>query len=184
MFFFDESIDKKIDFETIEYAYLCIVSDDLDAAQKIFLKIDSPRANWGKKLVDIIKGYVEIFPTYFEIRNFLEIDLDFLIKNKKIDYVEQILGSLDYLVEINQETYKYVGRVMYENRLYNSSIKYLEKSKKILYSDPELHFLLAKYYMNFRMYSEALFYINECIRILPEYYPARLLRQEINKFID
>ena len=128
MFFFSENQGNDIKPHSIEGAYYAILQNDLHLAQARFESLDSPRARWGKCLIDILLGYVENYPTYFEIRNFLEIDLDFLIKNEKIDYIEMILGSLDLLININQETYKYVARVMFENHLYNVAQKYLEKS--------------------------------------------------------
>ena len=70
-----------------------------------------------------------------------------MLKNEKISYVELLLGSVDILADINQETYKYVARTMFENRLYKSAREYLEKSKDLFYGDPELHFLFAKYYI-------------------------------------
>ena len=33
--------------------------------------------------------------------------------------------------------------------------------------------------MNFGNYKDAEFHIDECIKILPDYYPAKLLKQEI-----
>ena len=96
---------------------LAILNNDLDTALQIFKKIDSPRALWGIALVNIINGYVEKYPTYFEIRNFYEIDLDFLLKNEKIEYIESILGALETLSSINQEIYKYTARVMLVNNL-------------------------------------------------------------------
>ena len=106
MFFF--SVDNELKFKprSVEYAYLSILNNDLDTAQLIFESLDSPRARWGMALVDILNGYIEKYPSYFEIRNFLEIDLDFLIKNEKIDYTEQFLGAIDILIGINQEPYK------------------------------------------------------------------------------
>ena len=183
MFFFLQNFDKKFKPRSVEHAYLCILNDDLKTAQAIFESLDSPRALWGKTLSDILLGSLERFPTYFEIRNFLEIDLDFLLKNEKLDYVEMVLGSLELLSDINQEIYKFGARVMYENRLYKAAREYMEKSKKILYKDPELHFMFARFYLNFREYEEANFYINECIRILPDYFPAKNLKKEIEKFI-
>ena len=122
-----------------------------------------------------------IYPTYFEIRNFLEIDLDFLLKNNKIDYVEQCLGALDILSSINQETYKFAARVMLENRLYSAALKYMEKSKQLYYNDPELHFMFARYYMDNLKYDEAYTYINECLKLLPTYYPARMMKEKIEE---
>ncbi len=184
MFFFSKNNEAR-NFKTrsVEHAYLAILDEDLLSAQAIFETIDSPRARWGRALVDILTGYVEIYPTYFEIRNFLEIDLDFLIKNQKINYVELVLGALELLVGINQETYKYVARVMFENRLYKACREYLEKSKNIFYNDPELHFLYAKYYIKTREYEQADFYLDECLNILPDYYPAKILQKEISRYL-
>lgn len=166
---------------SLEHAYLAILNDDLNSAKQIFQQIDAPRAKWGSILVSIFEGYLEIYPTYFQIRNFLEIDLDFLLKNEKINYIEQLLGALDIFADINQEVYKFTARVMYENKFYSSALKYMEKSKKIHYKDPELHFMLARYYLKVHDINEAYFYIQECIKLLPDYYPAILLKEKIEE---
>ena len=183
MFFFTENDEINFSPNSLEHAYFAILENDLISAQKVFRNLDSPRAKWGKVLTDILTGYIKTYPTYFEISNFLEIDLDFLIKNKKIDYVELVLGSLEVLHTINQETYKYVARVMMENRLYKAAREYLEKSKNAFYNDPELHFLFAKYYIIEREYEKADFYLDECLTILPDYYPAKRLQKELSKYL-
>ena len=84
----------------------------------IFSKLDSPRSHWGDALVSILSdGWMTKRPTYFQIRNFMEIDTDFLLKNQKIDYVEQLLGALEIFSKINSQTYKFAARVMLENNL-------------------------------------------------------------------
>ncbi len=183
-FFNDDCSELKITPNSIEHAYLAILDDDLNTAEKIFSGIDSPRAIWGKRLVNILNGYLQDFPTFFEIRNFLEIDLDFLLKNQKIGYVEQFLGSLEYLATINMETYKFVGRVMYENKLKSAALKYFEQAKEIYYNDPELHFLLSKYFLDINNFENAMFYINECLKLLPDYYPALLQKEKIEQMIN
>lgn len=182
-FFFKNNADLAIEPGSIEHAYLSILNDDLVTAKKIFKTNDSTRARWGLALIDILNGYLENYPTYFEIRNFLEIDLDFLLKNEKIDYVEHILGALEILADINQEAYKFAARVMFENKIYKSSKEYLDKSKFIFYNDPELHFMYAKYYMKFREYEKADFHAEECLKILPDYYPAKLFVKEISRYL-
>jgi len=184
MFFFNKNYDD-VNFKprSLEHAYAAILNNDLQTAQAVFESIDSPRARWGKSFVDILIGYIEKYPTYFEIRNFLEIDLDFLLKNEKIDYVEQLLGSLDLLISINQESYKYIARVMFENRLYKVAGEYLEKSKNVFYNDPELHFLYAKYYLKMREYEAADYHLDECLNILPDYFPALSLQKEISRYL-
>lgn len=181
-FFFDVDYSGLvITPNSINHAYLAILNDDLDAAQTVFSRIDSPRGKWGLSLVSILKGYMTIFPTYFGIRNFLEIDLDFLLKNEKIGYVELCLGALEVLASVNQETYKFAARVMLKNKLNTSALKYMERSKQIYYNDPELHFMYAKYYFDVNNFKDSYFYLNECLKLLPSYYPAILLKQRIEE---
>lgn len=180
MFFFsDDNSEVTFSPGSLEHAYLAILDNNLISAKEIFCSLNSPRARWGKALVDILTGYIEKYPSYFEIRNFLEIDLEFLLKNEKIDYVEQFLGAAEVLADINNETYKYIARVMYENKLYKAAKEYMDKSKKLFYNDPELHFMYTKYYINFNEYENARYHIDECLRILPDYYPAKILKNQI-----
>lgn len=183
MFFFTNDTNLSFKAGSIEHAYFAILNNDLESALKVFKSLDSPRSKWGVILVGIISGYMEAYPTYFEIRNFLEIDLDFLLKNEKIDYVEQILGALELLVQINQETYKFAARVMFENKLYKAAKEYLDKSKNIFYNDPELHFMLARFYIKTGEYEKSDFHLDECLNLIPDYYPALLLKREIARYL-
>lgn len=180
MFFFEE-VNKDNIFKprSVEHAYLAILNEDLTSAEAVFEAVDSPRARWGKALVGILSNYMEFYPSYFEIRNFYEIDLDFLIKNEKVGYVESLLGSLEYLSKINQEVYKYTARVMYENGYINASLNYMEKSKELFYKDPELHFMLAKYYFKTNQFKLSDYYLSECLSFVPSYYPAIAMKAEI-----
>lgn len=183
-FFFNEDCSKmEITPMSLEHAYLALLNDDLKTAGIVFSKNDSPRGNWGRTLVSILEGFMTVCPSFFQIRNFLEIDVDFLLKNNKIGYVEQFLGALEILSAINQETFKFAARVMLENHLYLAGLKYMERSKEIYYNDPELHFMLAKYYYDKRQYREAKEGITECLKLLPEYYPAQILRQRIDELL-
>lgn len=182
IFFFDANLNElEIHPGSLCHAYLSILDKDLDSAFAVFSKNDSPRGIWGCSLTSVLKGYVTQFPTYFGIRNFFEIDLDFLLKNNMIDYVEQCLGALELFSTINQETYKFAARVMLGNKLFTSALKYLDKSRQIFYKDPELHFIYAKYYMDTGNFESAYFYVNECLKFIPEYYPALLIKQKIEE---
>lgn len=182
LFFFNCNCnDFQIHPNSVEHAYLAILDDDLSAAKQIFSGIDSPRGLWGNVLVSILEGFIKTYPTYFQIRNFLEIDLDFLLRNDKIGYVEHVLGASELLSTINQETYKFLARVMFANDLNTAALKYMEKSINIYYNDPELHYMYAKYYLSKRQFREACYYVNECIKLLPDYYPAQILKQRIEE---
>ena len=183
MFFFDKQEVFEFSSGTVEHGYLAILDNDLESAKSVFEKIDSPRGKWGISLVEILGGFLKRTPTYFEIRNFLEIDMDFLLKNEKFDYIEYLLGSSELLKDYNQEVYKYVARVFYNNGFYNVAREYLEKAKRTYYNDPELHFMLCNYFYKFKDYKEAIYYISECLRILPDYYPALKMQESIKAII-
>ena len=69
MFFFKECENLDFKHRCVEQAYLAILNDDLNTAGAIFESLDSPRSKWGKCLVQILKGFLEDCPSYFEIRN-------------------------------------------------------------------------------------------------------------------
>ncbi len=180
MFFFDDKVtNSTFKARSIEHAYLAILNDDLETANAIFESLDSPRAHWGRALTSILSGCIEYYPTYFEIRNFYEIDLDFIIKNQKLDYIEKLLNSLEILSQYNQEVYKYTARVMYENKMYNSALEYMEKSKDLLFKDPELHFMAAKFYYSMQNFEQANYCLEECLKIIPSYFPAIKMKEDI-----
>lgn len=182
LFFFDKDCSKiKFVPNSLEHAYLSILNEDLNTAKIIFSNLDSPRARWGSVFTSILEGFMVNFPTYFEIRNFLEIDVDFLLKNNKINYVEQVLGALDIFAAINQECYKFIARVMLENNLNTAALKYMDKSKQIFYNDPELHFMYAKYYYEKKYLNDAYFYVCECLKMVPSYYPAEIMKEKIEE---
>ncbi len=181
MFFFDNNNIQVFEPCSVEHAYLAILKEDLDSAEKVFASLDSPRAKWGTTLISILKSYLTRYPTYFEIRNFFEIDLDFLIKNEKYHYAELLLGSVELIKDYNSEIYKYCARAMYNNAFYNAALEYMEKSKKFFYNDPELHFMFAKYYYKFNNYENAKYYAEECLKILPDYFPAAQLLKALHE---
>lgn len=181
-FFYKDCSGLEIYPNSIEHAYLAILNDDLYKAKEIFSKHDSPRGRWGEILCSILAdGFLTQNPTYFQIRNFFEIDVDLLLKNNKIDYIEQLFGALEIFSKINSQTYKYAARVMLENHLLSAAFKYMEISKSINYNDPELHFMLTKYYMEQKNYVLAYSAIKDCLNLLPSYYPAQIVKQKIEE---
>src|SRR5574344_2749177 len=67
----------------LEYGYCLIMKDNLSEAINVLKKTDSLRADWAIKLISFMRWYVEVLPTYFQIRNFLEIDINLLIMYKQ-----------------------------------------------------------------------------------------------------
>ena len=164
---------------SLEYGYCLLLEGNLTAAETEFRKNDSLRADWAIKLIPFMQGYVEILPTYFQIRNFLEIDINLLLLAKQNDFVAYILGGADLFYSVNCESYKFISRVLMNNGLFESSKTYLDKAKDSTYNDPELHFMYCQYYIHNKDFDKALHSINNCLAILPEYYPARKIKEAL-----
>lgn len=161
----------------LEYAYCMLLQGNLPAAKSAFAEVSNSdfRANWANKLIQFIERQVYDIPTYFQIRNFLEIDLNLLINAKQPEYVENIINGADLFFSINPESYKFISRVMINNDFSDVSLYYLLKAKDKFYYDPELHFMLANCYIKRDEKVLAIESLNNCLCILPEYFPAQKL---------
>ena len=165
----------------LEYGYCLILEGQLNEAEQILKTIDSIRADWAVKLIPFMRGHVEILPTYFQIRNFLEIDINLLLLAKQTDSISYILGGADILYSVNCETYKYIARVMMNNGFYDIAKNNLKEARSNTYNDPELHFMYCQYYIKNGEFDKALQSIQECLKILPEYYPAIKIKEALLK---
>lgn len=166
----------------VEAGYCCIVLDELDKAKELFQKVQEvdTRAKWGLILLQMIKGDILTFPTYFQIRNFLELDLSILILYCKGEYVEKIIRYADFMAYYNPECYKFIGRAFWANNLMSAAMFFLRRAKDKFYQDPELHYLLAYiFYNNDRNIDLAKKALGACFGILPEYAPAKKLYAQI-----
>lgn len=166
----------------VEAGYCCIVLDELDKAKELFQKVQEidTRAKWGLILLQMIKGDILTFPTYFQVRNFLELDLSILILYCKGEYVEKIIRYADFMAYYNPECYKFIGRAFWANNLMSAAMFFLRRAKDKFYQDPELHYLLAYiFYNNDRNIDLAKKALGACLGILPEYAPAKKLYAQI-----
>lgn len=166
----------------VEYGYCKLLSGDIGWAKSIFGGASGHdfRANWAQKLVQFIEGRVTSMPSYFQIRNFLEIDLNILIAARKPEYVENIINGADLFYSINQESYKFIARVMLFNDFNGVALHYLKKAKDKFYYDPEMHLMLANCYAKAGENLKARQSINSCLTILPDYLPAKKLLEQLN----
>lgn len=168
----------------LEYAYSKLLSGDLKSAKKNFALISENdfRADWAYKMIQFIERYVTIAPTYFQIRNFLEIDLNLLIQAGQAEFVENIINGSDIFFSVNPESYKFIARVMFFNNYIDLALYFLKKAKDKFYYDPEMHFMLASCYLQSNDIYNAKDALETCLTILPNYFPAKILLDKIQKY--
>lgn len=166
----------------LESGYSALIQEDLEQAKVIFKTINDRdiRANWALFMISLIEGNVKFYPSYFELRNFLEIDLNILMHYFKGDYVEKIIRYADFMFTINPEVHKFIGRVLYNNGYEEQAMFFLNRAKNYFYTDPELHFLLADIYYKKNDLEKAKNSLQDCLNILPQYFPATNLMKKIS----
>lgn len=166
-----------------EAGYCCLILDKWDKAEELFLKEKNIniRANWGLFLLGLLREDIKSYPTYFEIRNFLEIDLNIFILYCRGEFVEQIAKYADFMAHYNPECYKCIGRVLWANKLIPAAKFFLQKAWDNFYQDPELHYLMAYiYYYEDKDIVACKKSLDACLNLLPQYSPAKKLLHKIN----
>ena len=165
----------------LELGYCELLQGNLSNAKTSFENIShvNPRAHWALRMIQFIEGYVTFLPTYFEIRNFLEIDINLLLKADKMEWVENIINGDDLFYSVNGESYKFIARVLMYNDYPEVAKIYLDKGINNSYGDPELHIILAEYWIYKKNKEKAIKTLKNCLRFIPEYYPANKLLKEL-----
>ncbi len=165
----------------LEEAYCEILQDKPQNAKALFLSIVDKdiRAHWGVFFSGLIEGKIEGYPSYFELRNFLEIDMNILFTYFKGNYIENIVKYADWLFTINPEVHKFIGRVFLNHNINDYGMYFLERGKNYFYNDPELHYLLAEAYYKQGNLKECKHALNSCLGVLPEYYPALAMLKKL-----
>ena len=169
----------------LEAAYYELLNKNLYVAKKFFEKIQDSdiRAHWGNFLASMAEGKIKDYPTYMELRNFYEVDLQLFFTYYLGDYIENICKFSDWLFNINPEIYKYTGRVFLKNKFEDIGLYFLDKAKENYFNDPELHYLLAEYNTNNNNYDNARINVENCLQILPNYYPAMKIKRTLDALL-
>lgn len=165
----------------LELGYCFLLSDNLKDARAAFIQAREfdKRANWALFMTNLFLNLPADYPSYFELRNFLEIDLNILIQAGKGEFVEKLISYADFFYTINPEVYKYLGRVFLNNDLEQYGYFFLMRAKDYFYNDPELHYLLAEFFFNKKDFKETKKYAQTCLDVLPEYFPAKKMLEKI-----
>ena len=145
------------------------------------IKIDTSASLWGKSLIQFIELYVTDIPTFFQIRAFLEVDLDALLKANLITYCENIVNGTHLFAKNNQESFKFVARAFLNNQYFEIAETFLNRAKDICYIDPEVHFMLAKCYQRQGNKDKTIKSLITCLEKGYGYYPAKKMLEEITK---
>ena len=159
---------------------------DIEGARKYWQKKknDCPASDFGLCILDFIQLKEGKLPTFFQTRAQLEIYLNLFIENNLIEYAENLISSCDKFYMSNPEAYKFIARVLFSNGYCKLAITFCRKTLKLYYCDPEAFLILAQCHFLLGDLGEALDCVNRTIDMVPEYYPAKLLKNVLKEEID
>lgn len=150
---------------------------NVDQAKRLWQSSpDSEAKHWGLGLHAMCRGFIDYMfykPTYLGIRNHLEADLGYFIRFQQIKFVNSVISVAPELVDINPETFKFIGRALYNNGRIHESVNFLMEAQKILPNDPEIYYQLGRYSMSVNANDEAKTMFNHCLMLSPFYTPAK-----------
>ena len=162
----------------LEVAYCEIYLGNLTKAKKIIskLKKNSPAEEWIVAFIQMIEADLKFYPSFLQIRNFFEIDLNNLFLSGQKEYIENVINYVPTLVNANGEVFKLTARVLKNNGQNELAKKFLKESLDLYYKDSETHFILGEIYLlekNIELAKKHLQYALEN----GNYYPAQKLLQ-------
>lgn len=161
---------------------LCtLLMDKPKDAYKIWKSIKEPdiATRWGMIVYDFIHLKWNYTPSFFQVRAFLEVYLNLFIENKLFKYAENLISAQNILAKSNLETYKFISRVLFTHGYFNILPDFINRSKQCCYLDPEIHFIEAQMHYKMRDFPNALTSLGATLQIVPDYFPALSLKEEI-----
>ena len=155
-------------------AYCEFLQGNIKQAKAILLteKETSIASDWLNFLCSALQNDFSSQPTYFQIRNFYEQDVEMLFKYGRKDIVNKILRLCTIFEKYNGEIHKFNGRVLKNNGYMDFSRECLLKSLDICYKDPETHYLLGELYEEIGDIQQAKEEYQKAIDVNNGYYPA------------
>jgi tetratricopeptide (TPR) repeat protein len=173
-------IYKKLDKKYHE-GYCELLLGNKDKAKSIWDKAeDNAAVHWARCLISFIDLNILKRPSYLQIRTFLERDLSAVLQAKQMDFAENIMYCGNTLININAETYKLIGKALFNSGFIPLSARYFMKSKDIIDKDPEIYYFLARYYLHIEATREAKDFLYKALELNRDYWPAKKFLQNFH----
>ena len=168
-----------------EEGYCYFYAGNKSAADRVWFTADenaSPLLKWAKAFSGFVEKKRNRVPTFFQIRNFYENDLDRLLLKGFDDYAENLIDSIQFFEDVNPEIYKFTARVLYNHKYHDYADKFLSVARKYGDEDCELYYLEAKNNIAQKRYYSAVKSLEKSLSISEKYYPAKILYENVKRY--
>lgn len=165
-------------------AGLCqLLLGDENKARNFWQKDKDPclATKWGLIFLDLINLKVKNYPTFFQVRAFLEVYINLLIINNHLNWAENILSACDILARSNPEAYKFIARALFANGYLELTHHFINMAKEVFFYDPEAHLIQAQTYYMQEDYKKAKKSLEYTLKSCPEYAPALDFQKQVDR---
>jgi hypothetical protein len=160
--------------------YCALLRGDLPRVERHWSRLlEKHPTHWCLSLYGLVTNQLEAFPSLLQIRNHLESDIASFIAADRPDYVENVLGHVDLLMQINLESAKFAGRALLYAGWLGRAAPLLLQGQRVLPNDPEVYFHLGQLSLLQEHFPEARLMLRQCLMINPAYRPAEELLTKI-----
>lgn len=161
--------------------YSALLIDQYETTQKYWgQKLQEHPFHWCGSLYGMVSAQLNSYPTFFQLRNYLEATIADFFKWEKTNYLHNLFSYSDFLAQINMESYKYIGRGIANNtELLELAEEFFLKSQKLMPQDPEIYFHLGQLKVRQKQTDDAKVFLKQALAINPSYSPVRWLLESI-----
>lgn len=170
--------------DTYAMGVCSILMGDLEEAYKLFYLKENEciASSFGVVVLNVLNNNFEKIPTYFQVRCFLEIYINFFIENSLFGYAQKLIDNYGFFTNVNFETPKFIARVLNANNYNNSVHFFADRAVEVCEFDAEIYYINALVYIKEKNLKEAKKWIKKCLSFAPEYYPILKLQKEIKAY--
>lgn len=171
--------------EPYQQGFCELLQNNVEKAKKIWYSAEKSEAIcWGRCLVDFVNLDVCEIPSFIQVRNHLESDIGYFIKSGNLDYASNLVKLADFFVDINLESYKYIGKALVNAGYSQLAVNYFYKGVDIIPQDSENYYHIAQYLVKNKSYPEAINMLKDCLSYNPHFTPAMHLIEVVKKLIQ
>lgn len=169
----------------IGIAFTLVFTKQLNEAKKVIKSLpDSPPKKWCNFLIGLFDGATWIqWPTFLEIRNFMELTIYLLLKTENQTYLNQILKNLKRLLDINLDSEKLIGYAFFHSGKSEEATTFLFNSLQRNSYDGEAYLVLGKLFMQKGLMRDAMAMLENAKMLIPEHEPTIELLEKVKSMI-
>ena len=159
-------------------AFSLILLKEIQKAKEVLISaLDSPAKFWCEFLAELFseKKSIKKWPSFFEIRHFIELTVYLLLKSKNQSYINVLLKNLNKLLDINLDSEKLIGYAYFHFGDLENALCLLNNSIKRNPYDGEIYFVLGKLHLQKGSVHDALAMLENAHLFLPDHAPTKEL---------